>query len=153
MLWVLNCGLAGFDTTSSLFYAAILALVLNPEVQRRAQTELDAVLGSPDSPTFRLPTFEDRPHFPYIDAITKELMRWWLPLPLGVGHTTTEDDEYRGWNIPKGSIILANSWAIMHDERVYPDPWKFNPDRFMGGKETVGQPDPITSGSFGFGRR
>ena len=58
--------------------ALFLAMVLYPEVQKKAQEEIDAVMG-PN----RLPDFEDRPSLPYINAIVKELMRWHLVLPLG----------------------------------------------------------------------
>ena len=57
--------------------ALFLALALYPEVQRKAQAEIDAVVGS-----HRLPDFEDRPSLHYINAIVKELMRWHLILPL-----------------------------------------------------------------------
>ncbi len=55
-----------------------LALVLFPQVQSRAQAELDLVIGRD-----RLPTFNDRPRLPYIEALCKELMRWHLVLPMG----------------------------------------------------------------------
>jgi hypothetical protein len=60
--------------------ALFLAMVLYPEVQKKAQVEIDAVMG-----TNRLPDFDDRPSLPYINAIVKELMRWHLVLPFG-GH-------------------------------------------------------------------
>jgi len=53
-------------------------MALYPEVQKKAQAEIDAVIG-PN----RLPDFEDRPSLPYINAIIKELARWHLVLPLG----------------------------------------------------------------------
>jgi cytochrome P450 len=59
---------------SSLF----LALVISPHVQKRAQAELDAVVGRD-----RLPTFDDRPHLPYIEAICRELVRWQMVTPTG----------------------------------------------------------------------
>ena len=59
---------------SSLF----LALVLFPHVQRQAHAELDVVVGRD-----RLPTFDDRPRLPYIEALSKELMRWNVVTPLG----------------------------------------------------------------------
>jgi cytochrome P450 len=59
---------------SSLF----LALVLSPQVQKRAQAELDVVVGRD-----RLPTFDDRPRLPYIEAICRELLRWWMVTPMG----------------------------------------------------------------------
>lgn len=58
--------------------ALFLALTLYPDVQRRAQAELDSVVGRD-----RLPTFEDRPRLPYIDAMCKELLRWRMVSPLG----------------------------------------------------------------------
>ena len=53
-------------------------MALYPEVQKKAQAEIDAVVG-PN----RLPEFHDRPSLPYINAIVKELSRWNLVLPLG----------------------------------------------------------------------
>ena len=55
-----------------------LALVLFPEVQRRAQAELDVAIGRD-----RLPTFDDRPRLPYIEALCKELLRWQMVIPIG----------------------------------------------------------------------
>ena len=74
---------------------AILALVLHPEVQRRAQAEIDSVVGRE-----RLPDFEDP--LPYIEAVCREISRWGVVVPLGVARTAYRDDVYRGWHIPKG---------------------------------------------------
>src|SRR6266852_8132575 len=67
-----------FETVSSM-YSLFLALVLFPHVQRRAQAELDLVIGRD-----RLPTFDDKPRLPYIEALCKELMRWQMVTPLGI---------------------------------------------------------------------
>lgn len=75
-----------------------------PQVQRKAQEELDFVVG-PD----RLPTFEDKGSLPYIEAIILECLRWMPVLPLGVPHRVLIEDEYRGYRIPKGTIIMAVS--------------------------------------------
>ena len=66
-----------FETVSAM-YSLFLALVLFPQVQRRAQAELDVVIGRD-----RLPTFDDRPRLPYIEAVCKEVMRWQMVTPLG----------------------------------------------------------------------
>ena len=58
--------------------ALFLAMALYPEVQKKAQAEIDSVVGQN-----RLPTFKDRPSLPYINAIVKESMRWHVPAPLG----------------------------------------------------------------------
>jgi cytochrome P450 len=80
-------------------------MVLSPEVQKKAQAELDAVVG-PN----RLPEFEDRNSLPYINALCKETLRWHPLVPLGFAHATTQDDIYDGYFIPKGAMILGNSW-------------------------------------------
>jgi len=72
-------------------------MVTNPDIQRRAQLQIDAVVGKG-----RLPTFDDRDRLPYVDAIIYETLRLRPPLPLGVPHATTEDDHYKGYYIPKG---------------------------------------------------
>ncbi|PBK75890.1 cytochrome P450 [Armillaria solidipes] len=137
---------AGADTTVSVILSAILAFVLYPEVQAKAQAELDAMVGHT-----RLPNFDDRPQLPYVDAILLEALRWNPVVPMGVAHRSVKADVYRGYYIPAGATVVANTWAILHDEKDYPNPLVFNPDRFIpeDGKEL--QPNPIAA--FGFGRR
>ena len=65
--------------TVSSMTSFFLALTLFPQVQRRAQAELDIVVGRD-----RLPTFDDRPRLPYIEALCKELMRWQMVTPIGM---------------------------------------------------------------------
>ncbi len=84
------------SATSTLFYL----FATHPEVQIRAQKELDAVVG-----TDRLPGFEDRPHLPFIEAIYREVLRWRPPTMLGLVHRAAEDDMYEGYYIPKGDQI------------------------------------------------
>jgi len=138
---------AGADTTVSTLSTFILAMMKHPEVQTKAQLELDRVLGSG-----RLPSFGDEASLPYISAIVKECLRWEVVTPIGVPHLSTKDDEYRGYHIPAGTVVIANSWAILNDERMYPDPFTFNPDRFMkDGNLDPSVRDP--EAAFGFGRR
>ncbi len=63
----------------SVVLSAVLAFILYPEVQARAQAEVDAVIGH----GIRLPNFDDRPQLPYIDAIVSEVLRWNPAVPLG----------------------------------------------------------------------
>ncbi|KAH7889030.1 cytochrome P450 [Phlebopus sp. FC_14] len=120
--------------TVSTLQAFFLAMTIHPEVQKKARAELDAVVG-----TERLPTFEDRPSLPYINALCTEVFRWHNVVPLGVPHVTSQDDVYNGFLVPKGSTIVPNIWGILHNEIMYPDPYTFNPERFLGEKV---QPDP-----------
>ncbi|KAL4263371.1 cytochrome P450 family protein [Pleurotus pulmonarius] len=137
----------GADTTVSTVQAFFLAMAMSPEVQKKAQAELDTVIGG------RLPTFEDRPQLPYIQAIVQEAMRWQQVTPLAVSHASMADDEYDGYFIPKGSIVVGCSWSILHDPVMYPKPFDFNPDRFL--KDGVINPEVRhpNQASFGFGRR
>ncbi|KAF8154807.1 cytochrome P450 [Crassisporium funariophilum] len=140
---------AGAESTVSTLTSFILAIVTHPEVQLKAQEELDSVVGRD-----RLPEFSDRQSLPYTNAILKEVLRWNPVAPLGLPHMVTRDDEYNGYFIPAGTTIVGNSWGILHDPRAYREPSRFNPDRFMGKGEGqhFSPMDPL-SASFGYGRR
>ncbi|KAF8124761.1 cytochrome P450 [Boletus edulis] len=128
----------------SAIHAFFLAMVLFPEVQTKAQAELDEVLGSG-----RLPSINDRDFLPYVNAVCQEVLRWHSVTPIAMPHVATEDIYYDGFLIPKGSWIIGNAWAVLHDESTYPDPRVFRPERFLGESP---QPPPQKV-CFGFGRR
>lgn len=162
-------------------------MIQHPEVQKKAQEELDRHLGQG-----QLPEYGDEEALPYCTAIIKELLRWKVsesiiwhlrelahrqqPIaPMGNPHMLEGDDVYKGYHIPHGSIVIPNVWyehprsllrhpqvnaglsayrAILHDEREYPDPFAFKPERFMkDGKLNKAIRDPETAGFFGYGRR
>lgn len=79
---------------------------INPHVQRKAQAELDAVVGKD-----RLPTFADRASLPYMSALVKEVLRWHVPSPIGVAHRSAADDVYEGRFIPAGTLVVPNVWC------------------------------------------
>ncbi|KDQ07018.1 hypothetical protein BOTBODRAFT_39161 [Botryobasidium botryosum FD-172 SS1] len=137
---------AGSDTTVASLTSFILAMVLYPEVQKRAQAEIDRVVGKD-----RLPTFEDRAEMPYMDCVVKEILRWKVVSPLAIPHRAMEVDYFQDYWIPKGTSVIPNVWAMSQDETMYKDPERFWPERFEGeaGKNIV---DPH-SFVFGFGRR
>lgn len=138
---------AGADTTVAAILSLLIAALLNPDVQARAQRELDAVTGRE-----RLPTLEDRPLLPFIEAMCKEVHRWQPVGPLAIPHAATEDNIYDGFFIPKGAIVLPNSWAILHDPVVYPEPDAFKPERFLD-KDGNLREDSVIPSAFGYGRR
>ena len=88
---------------------AILALLLHPHVENRAQVEIDAVIGRD-----RLPNFEDKDHLPYISAICREVLRWKVMGPLATAHASVKDDVYEGMFIPKGARSVFNA---LHQNR------------------------------------
>ncbi|KAH7928996.1 cytochrome P450 [Leucogyrophana mollusca] len=144
---------AGAETSFSSLQWFMVAMVLHPEVQKKAHLELDAVVGRS-----RIPEFADFDHLPYIRAVVKEVLRWRPPIPLGLPHRLTEDDWYEGYYIPKGTLCLANIWGISRDEDLYgPDAREFNPSRHL---DDTGNILPAlydtqdeSHASFGFGRR
>ncbi|KAI6017138.1 cytochrome P450 [Pisolithus marmoratus] len=138
---------AGANTTVASNYAFFLAMTLYPEVQKKAQAEIDAVTGSE-----RLPTFADRGSMPYIEALVKEVFRWHAVTATVMPHRVIVDDVHNGYYVPKGSLVISNVWAMLNNPSVYPDPMEFNPDRFLPreGKSVPTDPRNIC---FGFGRR
>ncbi|KAJ7764873.1 cytochrome P450 [Mycena metata] len=138
---------AGADTTVSAMGTFALAILKHPDVQRKAQAELDAVIGHG-----HLPELSDAPALPYVSAIVKEVLRWENVAPIGIPHRILVEDEYQGYRIPANSIVIRNVWALMHDEEIYPDPKSFRPERFLlDGKLNSDMQDP--EAVFGFGRR
>ncbi|CCO30422.1 O-methylsterigmatocystin oxidoreductase Short=OMST oxidoreductase [Rhizoctonia solani AG-1 IB] len=111
-------------------------MAMHPDVQIKAQAEVDSVLHDN-----RLPDMEDQQSMPYLQAVIKEVLRWRSVLPIGVPHASIEENVYKGYRIPKGATI-----AMSNDENVYSNPECFDPSRFL---------DPSTpeAPAFGFGRR
>ncbi|KAF9002581.1 cytochrome P450 [Cyathus striatus] len=139
----------GADTTVSAVQALFLAMAMYPEVQKNAQAQIDTVVGKN-----RLPDYNDRPALPYINAMVKEAMRWQIILPLAVGHMATNEDEYDGYFIPKGTIVMGNGWSLLRDSEVFDQPEEFIPERYLN---SDGQLDPDVRSpdvaAFGYGRR
>ncbi|CDO70543.1 hypothetical protein BN946_scf184573.g11 [Trametes cinnabarina] len=151
-------------TTLMTFF---LAMASYPEIQTRAQAELDAVVG-----TNRLPHFDDAGAAPYVVALMKECTRWRVVIPFGILHRSTEEDVYRGRRIPKGTIVVPNQWCVVpfsralaekgwltntgcarraftREERYYPDPEEFRPERYL--KEGTCDPGVLDPGDIIFG--
>ncbi|KAI0792987.1 cytochrome P450 [Irpex lacteus] len=143
---------AGAETTSTTMVNFVLAMLNYPDVMRKAQSELDAVIGRD-----RVPTLEDADNLPYIRAVVRETLRWRPPSTLGVPHLSTEDNWYDGYLIRKGAIVFGNIWAMNRDPSIYPDFDVFRPERFLSvdGKVEIIPPGTRKLGhaSFGFGRR
>ena len=132
---------AGADTTTMTLQVFTMAAVLHPDKVKILQEEIDRIVGR-----IRLPSFEDTEIMPYLLAFIKEVHRWRPVLPGGVPHAVTADDEYMGYHIPKDATIVGGHWAISMDEELYPNPDKFEPERFLE------NPD-LPYSQFGFGRR
>ncbi|KAF8191465.1 cytochrome P450 [Mycena galopus ATCC 62051] len=92
---------AGTGTTFLALVTFILSMLANPKTQKKAQAKIDSVVEQD-----RLPDFDDEASLPYVAALMKETIPHFLPV----------EDEYRGYRLPAGSILMPNTWAILHDE-------------------------------------
>lgn len=137
---------AAVETSSSALSAFAMAMIMFPSVQQKAQAEIDQITGGT-----RLPDFTDRPSMIYLEATYREVLRWCQVTPLGVPHMTTDHDVYEGFFIPKDTIVLANIWAMTHNEEKYPSPMEFSPERYIAADGSL--TDDIAEQQFGFGRR
>ncbi|KAE8401217.1 cytochrome P450 [Aspergillus pseudonomiae] len=132
---------AGSETTATVLQSFVLASVLHPECIGRAQLELDESVGND-----RMPTFEDMPRLPYVNAFIKEVLRWLPIAPLGIPHAPSKTDEFMGYRIPEGATIFPNNWTLDLDDAIFRDPYAFRPERWLE--------DPnLPLSTFGFGRR
>ncbi|KAK7021883.1 hypothetical protein VNI00_017172 [Paramarasmius palmivorus] len=154
-----NMYAGGAETSAAAVDWFMLAMIAFPKVQEKCHQELDAVIGRS-----RMPGFADQENLPYIRATVREVMRWRTVTPIGTPHRAMEDDWYEGYFIPKGTIVIANIWAMNKDKEIYgPDADEFNPGRHLGpdGKLALSPPDTKRDNnvsaegnvSFGYGGR
>lgn len=140
----------------------MMFMILNPEVQAKAQAEIDKVIG-PN----RLPELDDKKNLPYVRGVATETARRGPPVPicelfsrskillyiqlaLGTPHALAQDDVYDGHVLPKGTWVMGNVWHMLHDPKSYPDPLTFNPERYNGDDTEM---EKVWGPNFGFGRR
>jgi len=117
---------AGTETTSTTIEWAILFMLLHPDVQRKVHAEIDDVIGRE-----RTPTAEDKLRMPYTEATLYETSRRGSVIPHNLPHSNLEETHLKGFLIPKDTMIIPNIYAVHHDEKVFPDPFCFRPERFI----------------------
>lgn len=123
----LNLVLAGSDTTMTTLTWALSLLLNNPQVLNTAKDELDIHVGKD-----RLVDESDINNLVYLQAIIKETLRLYPPSPLIALRAAKEDCTLSvGYSIPSGTRLMANAWKIQRDERVWPSPDAFRPERFL----------------------
>ncbi|KZT69861.1 cytochrome P450 [Daedalea quercina L-15889] len=138
---------AGAFLTVSAMRSFFLAMMCYPEVQKKAQAEIDRIIGSG-----RLPSVIDRDQLPYIRALCSEVLRWQPVAPLGMPHRLSQDDVHGSYVFRKGTVVLTNIWKMLHDPERYSRPEHFDPDRFIPKEGSEPETDPRQM-AFGFGRR
>ncbi|XP_078621529.1 cytochrome P450 2U1-like [Branchiostoma floridae x Branchiostoma japonicum] len=115
----------GIDTTTNTLRWGLLYMILNPDVQKKVQSELDAVVGE------TLPTLSHRAQLPYTEATVMEVQRLRAVIPLGLPHATTQQVKVAGFDIPAGTQVLMNLHSLHVDPVYWPDPDRFDPGRFI----------------------
>lgn len=136
---------AGLDATSMQMRIFTLAALAYPDFVKKAQKELDEVVG-PD----RLPTLEDRKNLPYIVAVVEEQFRWRPLAPGGIPHATLDEDTYMGYRIPKGATVVVLPWSMSLDEMAFDRPMEFLPERWLDKTQNANE---RFVNFFGYGRR
>lgn len=137
----------GTDTTANTIEFALAEMMNKPEILKRAQQELDDVVGKDN--------IVEESHIsklPYLYAIMKEVLRIHPTLPLLVPHCPSETCVIGGYTIPKGARVFVNAWAIHRDPSIWENPLEFKPERFLDGKWDYSGND-FNYFPFGSGRR
>jgi cytochrome P450 len=117
----------GTDTSAVTIEWAMAEMLESPEVMRKAQEELDAVVGREN-----IVEESHLPQLSYLEAVVKEVLRLHPALPVMLPHSPTQTSTVGGYIVPKGSRVFVNVWAIHRDPVVWPRPAKFDPERFLG---------------------
>jgi cytochrome P450 len=115
---------AGHETTATALTWWGWAMASHPQVAQRAHEEVDRVLGS------RTPAFADLPALSFLGNTIKETLRLYTPAPALMSRRAMQDMRVGRWQVPKGSLVRITPWVVHHDPRWYPDPERFDPDRF-----------------------
>ncbi|KAI3773724.1 hypothetical protein L1987_48254 [Smallanthus sonchifolius] len=136
---------AGTDTSAGTMEWVMSVLLNHPHILKKAQAEIDQVIGHN-----RLVDESDIVNLPYLRCIINETLRMYPAGPLLVPHESSEDCVIGGYNIPRGTMLIVNQWAIHHDPKVWTDPETFKPERFEG---LEGTRDGFKLLPFGSGRR
>ena len=123
---VLTLFLAGHETTALVLSWATTLLCQHPAVTRRLRAEAEAV--APGRPL----TLADLPRLTYAEAVVNETMRLHPPA-WAIGREALEPFELGGHAFPKGTSIFLSPWSVHRDARWFPDPDRFDPDRWADG--------------------
>ena len=115
--------LAGHETTANAMTWTWYLLSQDPEIEAKLHREIDEVLEG------RLPTADDVSRLRYTEMVFAESMRMYPPA-WAMGRQVLSDYEIDGYVAPAGSIILMSPWVMHHNARYYPDPFKFDPERW-----------------------
>lgn len=137
---------AGSDTTSTTILWCLVYMLYYPKIQEKVYQEIEANVG-----TDRLPNIADKPKLTYLNAVISETQRLASIAPIALRREVSKTFEVRGYTIPKGSIIWLALDSVHYDKRIWGDPEKFRPERFIDGNGALINREELIP--FGIGRR
>lgn len=121
--------MAGTESTASTIEWAMTALLANPDSMSKVKSELDQIVEQQRQ--FKEGDIND---LPYLQAVIKETLRLHPPVPFLVPRKAVEDVSFMGYDIPCGTQVFVNAWAIGQDTESWDDPLSIKPERFIGSK-------------------
>ncbi|XP_024973158.1 cytochrome P450 71A8-like [Cynara cardunculus var. scolymus] len=124
---LLDAYTAGTDTTATVLEWVMAELLRHPNIMKKARDEVRGVSGSKTGLAE-----EDIEKMTYLKAVIKETLRLHPPLPLLVPNIASKDVRVMGYDIPKGTTVMTNVWAIGRDPKLWDEPQEFRPERFLG---------------------
>ncbi|KAF1753434.1 hypothetical protein GCK72_019991 [Caenorhabditis remanei] len=122
----LDLWFAGLSTTNTTTNWIVCYIMNTPGVQEKMHEELDRVIGGD-----RLVTTADKNDLPYMNAVINESQRCANIVPINLFHATTKDTVIAGYPIKQGTGVIAQISTVMLDEKTFPEPYTFNPGRFI----------------------
>lgn len=124
--------LGGTASTTNLIYAYLNIMLHYPDVYSKVRNEVrDLVATSDQSELPHRPGLADKAALPFTQASILELLRYVSIAPFTVPHQSLVDTTIAGHKVPRDTEVLCNLWAVMHDETLWDEPWRFRPERFL----------------------
>jgi cytochrome P450 len=133
---VVTIFLAGYETIANALTWTWYLLSQNPDVEQKMHAEIDAALGTGSQA--RLPTLEDLPALNYVERVMAEAMRLFPPV-WAMGREAAEDMEIGPFFVRKNTMMYVSQYLLHRDPRYFPDPERFDPDRFLP-QNSAGRP-------------
>jgi len=128
---VLDLFTAGTETTATTLCWSLVYFLNFPKLQERLHEEIQDKIGD------RPPKIEDREEMPLVNAFMMEVLRHADIAPLGVAHEVSRDIVFRGYSIPKGTMVIPFLDSALKDPAVWKNPDQFDPDRFLQNGKVV----------------